>query len=86
MATGSDLKNIAKARLASAEILIKAKDWHGAAYMLPYALECALKAVICKTLNLMAYPDDYKSKTDVRSFFSTHLFLQLKSIYYRIFE
>ena len=55
-----------------------AGDWHGAAYMLPYALECALKAVICKTLNLTTYPDNEESeKMKVRSFFTTHLFVQL---------
>ena len=77
MATGENLKAIAQARLKSAECLMAAGDWQGAAYMLPYSLECALKAVICKTLNLSVYPDNDKSKTDVRSFFSTHIFLQL---------
>ena len=76
MATCKDLKKIAQARLKTAGILIKAKDWQGAAYMLPYALECALKAVICKKLNLSVYPDDDKDDT-VRTFFSTHIFVQL---------
>ena len=76
MATGPDLKSIALARLKTAEILITAADWHGAAYMLPYALECSLKAVICKTLHLTAYPDNEKSES-IRSFFTTHLLIQL---------
>ena len=76
MATGIDLKAIAQARLKTAEILMDAGDWHGAAYMLPYALECALKAVICKTLHLTAYPDNEKSES-IRSFFTTHLLIQL---------
>jgi hypothetical protein len=75
--TGDDLKKIANARLLSAETLIAAGDWHGAAYMLPYALECALKAVVCKTLHLQVYPDKDKSKTEIRTFFTTHLFDQL---------
>lgn len=77
MATGTQLKNIALARLKSAEVLMEAEDWHGASYMLPYALECALKSVICKTLRIMSYPDNDTSKTDIRPFFTTHVFVQL---------
>lgn len=79
MATGPDLKGIAQARLRTAEVLMDAGDWEGAAYMLPYALECALKAVICKTLHLSVYPDSEKNEKDgtVRGFFTTHVFVQL---------
>jgi hypothetical protein len=76
MATGSELRKISETRLKTAGILIKAKDWQGAAYMLPYALECALKAVICKKLNLPVYPDDSKDN-NIRAFFCTHIFVQL---------
>ena len=48
-------------------------DWEGAAYMLGYVLECALKAVVCKTLNLSDYPSDRKKD----SHFMTHNFDQL---------
>lgn len=79
MASGPDLKKIAQARLKTAEVLIGAGDWEGAAYMLPYALECALKAVVCKTLHLISYPDSPKTEKDgiVRDFFKTHVFIQL---------
>ncbi len=76
MATGSDLRKIALARLKSAEVLIKAKDWQGAGYMLGYVLECSLKAVICKHLRLATYPDNIKPDA-VRAFFMTHKFDQL---------
>jgi HEPN domain len=76
MANGEELKTIAKARLKTAEILIEAKDWDGAAYMMGYVLECALKAVVCKTLNLLEYPQYTKNKkTD--GYFMTHEFDQL---------
>ena len=73
MATGTDLKNIALKRLESAEHLIKAGDWEGAAYMMGFSLECALKSAICKTLHLQAYPEYTKNK-EVASFFMTHKF------------
>lgn len=76
MATGSELKQITEARLKSAETLMYAKDWHGAGYMLGYTLECALKAVTCKTLNLVTYPENHKNDK-INSYFMTHRFEQL---------
>lgn len=73
MATCGELKTITKARLKSAQILIDAKDWAGAAYMMGYVLECALKACVCKTLRLSKYPEDKKKD----SHFMTHYFDQL---------
>lgn len=76
MANCAELRIIAKSRLKSAEILMKATDWHGAAYMLGYALECALKAATCKTLHLITYPDNTKNDK-INSYFMTHRFEQL---------
>jgi hypothetical protein len=76
MANCEELKKIAKARLKSAETLMAAKDWHGAGYMLGYALECALKAVTCKTLNLVTYPENHKNDK-INLYFMTHRFEQL---------
>jgi hypothetical protein len=76
MANTQELKEIALARLKTSQILIAAKDWDGAGYMLGYVLECALKAVICKTLNLLEYPQYTKNeKTD--GYFMTHKYDQL---------
>jgi hypothetical protein len=76
MANCEELKEIANARLKTAEILIEAGDWDGAGYMLGHVLECALKAVVCKTLNLLEYPEYTKNdKTD--GYFMTHKYDQL---------
>lgn len=87
MVTGKDLQIITQARLKTAKILIKAKDWDGAAYSLGYVLECALKAAVCSSLKLALYPEKtalsgYKSnekaaRTSIPEYFMTHDFLQL---------
>lgn len=76
MASGEDLKRIARARLRSAEALLNAGDWDGSAYMLAHVLECALKAVTCKTLRLGIYPSNIKSEQH----FLTHNFDQLLTL------
>lgn len=75
MATQVDLRNIAKKRLATVKLLIDARDWEMAAYMMGYTLECALKAAACKTLHLPDYPPTNKNKED--AYFKTHQFEQL---------
>ncbi len=72
MTKHQDLKNITGARLTTVSILIKAKDWSGAAYMMGYSLECALKAVACNTLHLKVYPPI--AKKTIEGFFKTHNF------------
>jgi hypothetical protein len=74
MANCSELKDISNARLKSARILMTAKDWEGAGYMFGYVLECMLKAVICKTLNLKEYPDTGQKDSE---WFLTHRFDRL---------
>jgi len=76
MATYSDFKDLAAQHLKTAKCLIKAQDWPGAAYMLGYVLEFALKAAICKTLNLVSYPES-TAQEKVYSFFKAHNFDQL---------
>src|SRR5437879_5745375 len=63
------LKEIAKAKLEAAKILYNVGDYDTAGYLLGYVVECALKAAICKKLNLTAYPDTGKH-TDV---FASHV-------------
>lgn len=76
MASGRDLKLITSKRLKTTQILLKAKDWEGAAYMMGYVLECALKAACCKSLHLNNYPDVHGNKSSERitKFFYTHEF------------
>ncbi|MEX1111842.1 MAG: HEPN domain-containing protein [Candidatus Andersenbacteria bacterium] len=72
----SEYRNIAKARLKSVEILLIAGDWHLACYVMGQALECALKASICKTLRIPRYPEGHKDQKLV-NFFMTHTFDRL---------
>jgi hypothetical protein len=51
-----DLDRIAMARLADAEALAKAERFDGAVYVCGYAVEIALKARICRTLNWIGFP------------------------------
>lgn len=76
MANNKELRIIAKKRLHTAKLLFQAKDWEGAAYMMGYALECALKAATCKTLGLVSYPENTKNPK-IDSYFMTHKFDQL---------
>lgn len=52
----ADLHKIARARLRDAEALYRARRYDGAVYLCGYAVEIALKARICKTLNWDGYP------------------------------
>lgn len=76
MANRDDLKELAQQHLKTAEILIRARDYAGAAYMLGYVLEFALKSAACKTLNLVSYPES-GSNERISSFFKAHNFDQL---------
>jgi hypothetical protein len=73
MLTGKDLKRIARLRLKSAAFLIENGDYDLAAYIMAHSLECALKAVVCKTLHLSSYPETEK----LHSHFKTHNLLIL---------
>lgn len=75
-AKGIDLKSIARSRIRGAKLLIDGGDPEGAAQMMGFALECALKAAICKTLRIPNYPDSHKDKK-VPDFFMTHTFDRL---------
>ena len=50
MATTTELRALARARLKEAQILFAAKRYDAATYLCGYAVEMALKARICKTL------------------------------------
>ena len=47
----------ATVRLEDAQVLLDHRRYDGAAYICGYAVEFALKARICDTLNTNAYPD-----------------------------
>jgi HEPN domain-containing protein len=73
MITHKNLKSIAFMRLKEAKVLYKNKLYDGAAYLCGYVVEAALKARICKNLNIKSYPDDGNLKT----IFSSHDFDRL---------
>lgn len=51
-----DLKKIARARLADAEVLRRGRRYDGAIYLCGYAVELSLKYRICRTLGWAGYP------------------------------
>ena len=57
MPTRSELKKLANIRLAEAKSLLENGYYDGASYLAGYALEMALKARICKILEIDKFPD-----------------------------
>ena len=76
MSNRQTLKSVTKAKLKAAKILYQSGDSDTAGYLLGYVVECALKAVICRKLNLSEYPDTSRHK-DV---FASHDFDRLLTL------
>ena len=57
MIVRSDLRNIARARLRDAEVLLGNQRYDGAIYLSGYSVEIALKARICRTLGWSGFPE-----------------------------
>jgi hypothetical protein len=51
------LQRLAKERVAEAKILLAARKWSGAYYLVGYAVEFALKACIAKRVKAEDFPD-----------------------------
>ena len=66
-----ELREIAKARIKDAEVLLMAKRYDGAVYICGYAIELGPKARICRTLKWPCYPSTNKEFADYRRF-KTH--------------
>lgn len=73
MLSYNDLKQIAETRLSEARVLFEHHYFDGAAYLCGYVLEAAIKARICKNLNIQEYPKD----NDLKNFFYSHDFDRL---------
>ena len=56
MISRTDLRKIARAQLKDAEALYKSRRYDGTVYHCGYAVECALKARICRTLRWADFP------------------------------
>lgn len=67
----AELDNIAFARLEDAKALLAAARFDGAIYVCGYAVEVALKARICRTLNWSEFPSTGGEFQAYRSF-QTH--------------
>lgn len=70
MPTREELRELALVRLREAETLFGAELYDGCVYLCGYVVEFALKACICATLSITAYPDSRP--------FLTHDFEELK--------
>jgi HEPN domain-containing protein len=67
----ADLRAIAEARLDDANVLLANNRFDGAGYLCGYAVELALKAQICTTLNWQGFPETGKEFENLGSF-KTH--------------
>jgi len=67
MISRSDLKKLARTRLADSEILFSNRRYDGAVYLCGYAIELALKARICQTLKWLEFPASSKEFESYRS-------------------
>jgi hypothetical protein len=66
-----DLRAIAEARLNDAKVLLENERTDGAGYICGYAIELALKARICSTLNWAGFPAT-RSEFENLTSFKTH--------------
>lgn len=73
MPTKVELEQLSQTRLEEAKALIEKGLYDGAFYLAGYVIELALKARICKVLDLSDYPDSGKLSTA----FKTHSFDEL---------
>lgn len=68
MATYQQLKDLADLRLREAEALLAAGLYDGAKYLSGYVVELALKARICRLLDV----DDYPEKGELKRVYAVH--------------
>ena len=74
-----ELLAIATARLEDVDVLLKQDRLDGAEYLCGYAVELALKARICRTLNWAGFPETKSEFQDFASF-KTHKLVVLLSL------
>lgn len=94
MANRADFQQLATLRLTEAQTLLTHDLPDGAFYLAGYAVECALKAAICRTLGIDDFFESYSSKPhgakvrdDVVQKFKTHDYgtlLVLSGLYHKL--
>ena len=70
MISHTNLQKIAKTRLGDSRILYNKKRYNGAIYICGYANELALKAIICKRLELQGIPNhssEFRTIKDIKT-------------------
>jgi hypothetical protein len=68
MVAADALQDLARKYLADARVLQRAERYDAAIYLGGYAIELALKARICYTLNWLGYPDSNSEFQHYQSF------------------
>jgi len=68
MVAADTLQDLARKHLADARVLQRAQRYDAAIYLGGYAVELALKARICYTLNWLGYPDSNSEFQHYQSF------------------
>ena len=68
MLSVGELRSISGTRLEDAQTLFTAGRYDGVVYLCGYAVELALKARICETLNWDGYPSTNREFRDYQSF------------------
>ncbi len=71
MIARSELRKLARTRLKDAEVLFRSRRYDGAIYLCGYAIELALKARICRTLNWPTFPETNAEFRELQTF-KTH--------------
>jgi hypothetical protein len=61
--TRADFQELADIRASDAGDLLKSAHYHGAYYLAGYAVECAIKACICKLMKGDEFPDPKFAKS-----------------------
>jgi HEPN domain-containing protein len=58
---GTAFEQVARRVLANARFLLRHQRWHSAIYLAGYAVECRLKAAICRVKGLATLPPEYQT-------------------------
>jgi HEPN domain-containing protein len=74
----TELRKIARARLADAEVLLQASRYDGSVYLCGYSVEIALKGRICRTLKWLGFPATNKEFEGFHSFRTHNLDVLLR--------
>jgi hypothetical protein len=76
--TIAELRSISASRIDEAQALLDAGHYDGVVYLCGYAVELALKAQVCETLNWVGYPYTNREFRELQSFRTHNLRLLLR--------